>query len=75
MRILAVIQHHDNMTWFFKMTGDSGLVEQQKPAFVAFLKSLKFTAAAQPDELPPGHPPIGGTDMNVPMGGRRDSTN
>lgn len=75
MRILAVIQHHGNMTWFFKMTGDSGLVEQQKPAFVAFLKSLEFTAAAQPDELPPGHPPIGGTDMNVPMGGRRGSTN
>lgn len=73
-RILAVIQHHDNMTWFFKMTGDAGFVEQQKPAFVAFLKSLKLTAA-QPDELPPGHPPIGGTDMNVPMGGRRGSAN
>ena len=29
-RILAVIQHRDNMTWFFKMTGNFGLVEQTK---------------------------------------------
>ena len=29
------------------MTGDADLVEQQKPAFVEFLKSLNFGAAAQ----------------------------
>jgi hypothetical protein len=45
-RILGVIQHRDDAVWFFKMTGDAGLVEQQKPAFVAFLKSVSFTAAA-----------------------------
>src|SRR5262249_22706554 len=28
-RILAVIQHRDDMAWFFKMTGDSELVAQQ----------------------------------------------
>ena len=37
-RILGVIQHRDDVAWFFKMTGDADLVEQQKPAFVAFLK-------------------------------------
>ncbi|MGD0744294.1 MAG: hypothetical protein ABSA45_03980, partial [Verrucomicrobiota bacterium] len=26
-RILGVIQHRDDMAWFFKMTGDAGLVE------------------------------------------------
>ena len=50
-RILGVIQHRDNTAWFYKMTGDAGLVEQQKPAFVEFLKSLNFGAPAQ-TEMP-----------------------
>jgi hypothetical protein len=41
-RILGVIQHRSDAVWFFKMTGDADLVEQQKPAFVTFLKSVKF---------------------------------
>lgn len=66
-RIIAVIQHRDDMAWFFKMTGDDQLVEAQKPAFVEFLKSLNFTvgqatpSATMPTELPAGHPPIGET--------------
>jgi hypothetical protein len=70
-RILGVIQHRDDMAWFYKMTGDAELVEQQKPAFVEFLKSLKFQAAQAtsnlgeiPATLPPSHPPIG--DMTTP---------
>ncbi len=62
-RILGVIQRRDDMAWFFKMTGDAGLVEQQKPAFIAFLKSLNFAAAPAQTTLPPGHPAIGGTGM------------
>jgi len=46
-RILGVIQHRDDAVWFFKMTGDANLVEQQKPAFVAFLKSVKFVQSAK----------------------------
>jgi hypothetical protein len=65
-RIIGVIQHRADATWFYKMTGDADLVEAQKPAFIEFLKSLKFTdATAQtemPASLPPGHPQIG--DMN-----------
>jgi len=70
-RILGVIQHRDGMAWFYKMTGDADLVEQQKPAFVEFLKSLKFQAAPvsggmgeMPATLQPGHPAIG--DMTTP---------
>ena len=64
-RILGVIQHRDGMAWFYKMTGDADLVEQQKPAFVEFLKSLNFGAAAQTQtELPSGHPAVG--DVNTP---------
>jgi len=70
-RILGVIQHRDDMAWFYKMTGDADLVEQQKPAFVEFLKSLKFqavpvsgNAVEMPATLPPGHPAVG--DMTTP---------
>lgn len=66
-RILGVIDERDGTTWFFKMMGDADLVEQQKPEFTAFLKSLTFAAAAQSQELPPGHPAISGGDMNAPM--------
>ncbi|MGO8838401.1 MAG: hypothetical protein ACLQAH_05480 [Limisphaerales bacterium] len=64
-RILGVIQHRDDMAWFFKMTGDASLVEQQKPAFVALLKSLKFSPAPAQTELPPAHPAIGNMGMGA----------
>ncbi len=69
-RILGVIQHRDDgNAWFFKMTGDPDLVEQQKSNFIAFLGSLSFTGTVTPapltasqmpsGQLPPGHPDIG----------------
>jgi hypothetical protein len=70
-RILGVILHRDGTAWFFKMTGEAGLVEQQKPAFIAFLKSVSFgasaTAASAVDlsQLPPSHPPIAGTSLGT----------
>jgi hypothetical protein len=65
-RILGVILHRTDAVWFFKMTGDADLAEQQKPAFVAFLKSVKFTSVQAQTELPPSHPPIGDTGMGAP---------
>jgi len=65
-RILGVIQHRDDTAWFFKMTGDAALVEDQKPAFVALLKSLNFAAASAPAELPPAHPSVGGMGLGAP---------
>ncbi len=61
-RILGVIQHRDGNAWFFKMTGDPALVEDQKSNFVAFLTSISFTAGPATAQLPPGHPEIGGMD-------------
>jgi len=63
-RILGVIQHRPESTWFYKMTGDADLVEQQKPAFLEFLKSLNFGASASaqaetPPTLPAGNPAFG----------------
>ena len=41
-RILAGWTRHDGRTWFFKLTGPPGLVEEQKPKFTAFLQSIRF---------------------------------
>jgi hypothetical protein len=63
-RILGVIQHRDDMAWFYKMTGDADLVEQQKPAFIEFLKSLNFGAAAPTQtEILAGNPTAGGGNI------------
>lgn len=57
-RILAGILHREGVAWFFKMTGDDALVAKNKPLFVEFLKSMRFTSPQ--GELPPDHPPIDG---------------
>ena len=63
-RILGVIQHRDGMAWFYKMTGDADLVEQQKPAFVEFLKSVTFGAAAPTQaEMPVANPAMPGMSL------------
>jgi hypothetical protein len=67
-RIIASVLHREDTAWFFKISGDADLVEKQKPAFIAFLKSLDFgapVASAAPSgidmsQLPPSHPPIDG---------------
>ncbi len=62
-RILAAILHRDGGAWFFKMIGDSGVVAQQKPAFVDFLKSIAFTASTAQSSLPASHPPVDGSGL------------
>jgi hypothetical protein len=66
-RILAAITRRDGTAWFFKMTGDDGLVAEQKPAFIEFLKSVSFPAATAETQLPPSHPPIDGGNMMAQM--------
>ena len=63
VRILASIQNRDGMAWFFKMTGDDRLVAQQKPAFIAFLKTFQAGTTGASSELPPSHPPIENTGL------------
>ena len=71
-RIVGVILHHEDAVWFFKMTGDAALVEKQKPAFIAFLKSVNFDTSAAPaamdvSQLPASHPPIDGMNATAPV--------
>ena len=62
--ILAAILRKDGTGWFFKMAGDSSLVEQQKASFIAYLQTFQFPSgsdsaqATSNAELPPGHPPL-----------------
>jgi len=70
-RILGAILHSDDAVWFFKMAGASALVETNKAAFIAFLKSVQFEKLAPPStmdmsQLPPSHPAIGGAGDQVP---------
>src|SRR5688572_9209145 len=44
-RIVTAMAHRSDASWFYKLQGDAELVEAQKPAFVAFLKSIKITDA------------------------------
>lgn len=41
-RALAAWTRHGGRAWFFKMSGPPALVEQEKPKFVAFVRSLRF---------------------------------
>ena len=64
-RIIGAILHSDNVSWFFKMSGDSALVETNKAAFITFLKSVQFGDMSAPStmdlsQLPPSHPPPAG---------------
>lgn len=40
-RILGAMVPHGGATWFFKLTGPDALVAKEKPAFVAFLDTIK----------------------------------
>lgn len=41
-RVLAAWLRQNGNAWFFKMTGPTALLEQEKPKFTAFLESLRF---------------------------------
>lgn len=48
VHMLGAMVPFDGSTWFFKLLGPDATVAPQKPAFVAFLKTLKPAPAAQP---------------------------
>ena len=73
-RIIGAMLPVEDSVWYFKMMGDDALVEKNKAAFVAFLKSVEFqapAAAAAPaamdlGQLPPSHPAIPGMAAGTP---------
>jgi hypothetical protein len=80
VRIVGAILHTDDATWYFKMMGDSALVEKNKASFIAFLKSVQFqpspTAASSPadiSQLPPSHPAIPGVTAETTASAEKPS--
>ncbi len=71
-RIVVAMLTQPAMSWFFKITGDDGLVTAQKDKFLQFLKSVSFAeAASQPMGAPPAMPPStlpGGNDSTAGTG-------
>jgi hypothetical protein len=65
-RIVTAMVHRADASWFYKLAGDSALVEVQKAAFVEFLKSIRITEgpAAPPVAAAPG--PVAKPNWNVP---------
>ncbi|MCX8157253.1 MAG: hypothetical protein N3J91_12545 [Verrucomicrobiae bacterium] len=51
MRILAAVYEQDGVSWFIKMSGPDETVSQARKDFLAFLKSLNWTADT-PDTPP-----------------------
>jgi hypothetical protein len=41
-RLLAAVVKHGATSWFFKATGDDRAVKELKPAFLAFVESVRF---------------------------------
>ena len=65
-RIIVALHKADGISWFIKLTGDSALVEQQKPAFIGFLKGLSLHmeahgAADAPAQTTSSAPAAGGS--------------
>ena len=46
-RILGAMIPHGNATWFVKLTGPDAIVAKEKPAFLAFLETIKAPPPAK----------------------------
>jgi hypothetical protein len=64
-RTVGAIAERDGVLWFVKMTGSDDLVAEQKPAFVDFLKSLRFESAS-PMQLAKEEAPASTNAKHVP---------
>ncbi len=67
MKIITAFLHRDSRSWFFKLQGAPAAVEAQRAAFLEFLKTIKFDAAAAPGSSPPpSSAPPAATASEVP---------
>ena len=72
IRIVTAMVHRADASWFYKLQGDADLVEAQKPAFVAFLKSVKISESPAPQtavaSVPPEAAPPSPSQSKTPAG-------
>ncbi|HWB04811.1 MAG TPA: hypothetical protein VG796_17410 [Verrucomicrobiales bacterium] len=57
MKVITAFLHRDTRSWFFKLQGNPAAVDVQKPAFLEFLKSIKFEAGAASSNTGPSPAP------------------
>jgi hypothetical protein len=50
-KIVTVMVHHPEGSWFYKLSGDLATVDEQKPVFLEFLKSVRVTEKKPQPEL------------------------
>ncbi|HEY2410817.1 MAG TPA: hypothetical protein VGI40_01160 [Pirellulaceae bacterium] len=67
---LGLIVPLDDVSWFFKLTGDAQTVEPQQEAFLKFVQTIKFSSG--PDSRPSWTLPTGWKEL--PGGGFRFAT-
>ncbi len=65
-RILVAMVTRGQVSWFFKMTGEDAFVQQQKPAFLNFLKSVVLHGDAEPMLLSGGPHAVSTNVKRVP---------
>lgn len=72
VRIVTAMVHRADTSWFYKLQGDADLVQAQKPAFVAFLKSVRISDAPAPEiviaSAPPAAAPAAPMQSKTPSG-------
>jgi hypothetical protein len=44
-RLIGAIVPRDGSTWFYKLMGDEAVAEQNKPAFVKFIQTVRYPNA------------------------------
>jgi hypothetical protein len=67
-RMLLAMLPRTNTVWFIQMFGDDDAVAGQKPAFVEFLRSLKFHNDTEPVQLTSARPGVSTNVKRVPRG-------
>ncbi len=72
-RIITAMQHgRGDASWFYKLSGDEAVVNAQKPAFLEFVKSVRFeekpAAAATAQTAPQAQTASAPAPFNAPTG-------
>ena len=73
-RIVSAMFNRPDGTWFFKLAGDDAAVAAQKPAFLDFLKSVRFEDALSAGKVVAGAP-ANSTDPSKPPEVAKAATN
>ena len=71
VKIVTAMVHRPEGSWFYKMAGEPTLVDEQKPAFLEFLKSIQIKDAPA-QETPPAATPS--TPLTITGAGAPDAS-